>query len=93
MASLLYRKGSTWLSYLAVLFELGEQLGSRSINATICYIQPWWFKDYLYLKSQFQICDIQSFTSFQWIQVSNKTNVLDKVFLDPDANVFEMLTS
>ena len=94
--SLIYRKGSMWLSYLEVLFQLGKQLEGWSIKATICYLQAWWLQNHLYLESQFWICDIQSFICvfpFQWIQLLNKTNVLDRIFLDPDANVFEMLTS
>ena len=94
--SLIYRKGSMWLSYLEVLFQLGKQLEGWSIKATICYLQAWWLKNHLYLESQFWNCDTQSFICvfpFQWIQLLNKTNVSDRIYLDPDANVFEMLTS
>ena len=60
-SSSILRKGSMWLSYLEVLFQLGKQLEGRSIKATICYLQAWWLKNHLYLESQFWICDIQFF--------------------------------
>lgn len=95
MAFLAYRKDSPRISYLASLLEQGKQWGLRgsSINATICYSAQVVEKP-PYLQSQFQIYDIPTFTcvfSFECIQVSHRTNDLDKTCWDPDANVFEVL--